>query len=86
MLWMKSQLEDFNIFKSNIHILYDNTSSICLSKNPILHYRAKLIEIKHHFIRDYIQKGILTLKFIDTDHQWADVFTNPFLKIDSISF
>ena len=77
MLWMKHQLEDLQIFESNIPILCDNTAAICLSKNPILHSRAKHIEIKHHFIRDYVQKGIVTLKFIDTEHQWADIFTKP---------
>ena len=58
MLWMKSQLEDFHIYESKISIHCDNTSAICISKNPILYYRAKHIEIKHHFIRDYVQKGI----------------------------
>ena len=82
---MKSQLEDFNIFESNIPILCDNTSTICLGKNPILHSRAKHIKIKHHFIRDYIQKGILNLKFIDTAHQWADIFTKP-LSEDRFNF
>ena len=52
MIWMKSQLEDFNLYESKIPIFCDNTSAICLSKNPILHSRAKHIEIKHHFIRD----------------------------------
>ena len=85
MLWMKNQLEDFNIYESNIPILCDNTSAICLSKNPILHSRAKHIEIKHHFIRDYTQKGVLFLKFIDTDHQWADIFTKP-LAEDRFNF
>ena len=85
MLWMKSQLEDFNIFESNIPIFCDNTSAICLSRNPIFHSRAKHIEIKHHFIRDYIQKGILNFKFINTDHQWADVFTKP-LSEDRFNF
>ncbi|KAI5415374.1 hypothetical protein KIW84_040716 [Lathyrus oleraceus] len=66
MLWIKSQLEDFQIYDSNILILCYNTSSICLSKNPILYSRAKYIKIKHHFIRDYVQNGILNLKFIDT--------------------
>ena len=47
---------------------------MCLSKNPILHSRAKHIEIKHQFIRDYVQKGVLDIHFIDTDHQWADIF------------
>ena len=74
---MKSQLKDYQISESNILILCDNTSAICLSKNLILHSRARHIEIKHHFIRDYVQKGILNLKFIDTNHQWTDIFTKP---------
>jgi hypothetical protein len=74
---MKNQLEDFQIYESSILIFCDNTDAICLSKNPILYSRAKHIEIKHHFIRDCVQKGIIILKFIDTDHQWADIFTKP---------
>ena len=74
---MKNKLEDYQIYESNIPIFCDNTAAICLSKNPILHYRAKHIEIKHHFIRAYVQKGIISLKFIDTDHQWAKIFTKP---------
>src|SRR3954469_16452290 len=77
MLWMRSQLEDYQIYESNIPIFCDNTSAICLSKNPILHSKAKHIEIKHHFIRDYVQKGVISLNFVDTDHQWADIFTKP---------
>jgi hypothetical protein len=42
-----------------------------------LHSRAKHIEIKHHFIRDYVQKGVIDIQFIDTEHQWADIFTKP---------
>ena len=74
---MKAQLEDYQIYESNIPIFCDNTSAICLSKNPILHSKAKHIEIKHHFLRDYVLKGILNLNFVDTDHQLADIFTKP---------
>jgi hypothetical protein len=77
LLWMKHQLEDYQIRISNIPLLCDNTAAICLSKNPILHSRAKHIEIKHHFIRDYVQKGVIDIQFIDTEHQWADIFTKP---------
>ena len=77
MLWMKSQLEDYHLYERNIPILCDNTSAICLTKNHILHSKAKHIEIKHHFVRDYIQKSILNLNFVDTSHQWADIFTKP---------
>ena len=54
LLWMKHQLEDYQINANSIPIYFDNIASICLSKNPILHSRAKYIEIKHHFIRDYV--------------------------------
>ncbi|KAK2374784.1 hypothetical protein QL285_075722 [Trifolium repens] len=69
LLWMKYQLEDYNITKCSIPLYCDNIAAIHLSKNPILHSRAKHIEIKHHFIRDYVHKGIIDIKFIDTEHQ-----------------
>jgi len=69
MLWMKHQLEDYQINTNSIPVFCDNTAAIYLSKNPILHSRVKHIEIKHHFIRDYVQKGILDIQFIDTQHQ-----------------
>ena len=61
-----------------------NTAAICLLKNPILHSKAKHIEIKHHFIRDCVQKGILDIQFIDPEHQWIDIFTKP-LTVEMIA-
>ena len=85
LLWMKHQLEDYQINANSIHIYCDNTAVICLSKNPILHSRVKHIEIKHHFIRDYVQKGILDIQFIDTEHQWANIFIKP-LTVERFDF
>jgi len=82
---MKHQLEDYQICANYIPIFCDNTTAICLSKNPILHSRAKHIEIKHHFIRDYVQKGILDIQFIDNEYQWADIFTKP-LTVERFDF
>ncbi|WJX72495.1 hypothetical protein P8452_56374 [Trifolium repens] len=85
LLWMKYQLEDYNITESSIPLYCDNTAAIHLSKHPILHSRAKHIEIKHHFIRDYVQKGTIDIQFIDTEHQWPDIFTKP-LAIEHFEF
>jgi hypothetical protein len=78
-------LEDYQINANNIPIYCNNTAAICLSKNPILHSRSKHIEIKHHFIRDYVQKGILDIQFIDTEQQWADIFIKP-LTVERFDF
>ena len=34
-LWMKQTLRDYNIYLDKLPIMYDNTSAINLSKNPI---------------------------------------------------
>jgi hypothetical protein len=55
-LYMKNQLEDFKLNFDHIPIRSDNTSAINIFKNPILRSRTKHIAIKHHFIRDHVQK------------------------------
>ncbi len=84
-LYMKQQLEDFKISFQNTPIFCDNTSAICLTRNPILHSRTKHIEIRHHFLRDHVQKGDVRLEFISTDLQLADIFTKP-LPEDRFTF
>ena len=79
-LWMKQQMEDFRITMDHIPIKYDNTSAISLTKNPIQHSRTKHIEIRHHFIRDHVQKGDVVIEFVDTLHHIADIFTKPLDK------
>jgi len=79
-LWVRNQLEDFSIRYENIPIFCVNTSAINLSKNPIQHSRSKHIEIKHHFIRDHVNKKEIELIFVDTENQLADIFTKPLVE------
>ena len=44
------------------------------------HSRTKHIEIKHHFFRDHTQNGDITLEFVSTKDQLADIFTKPLSK------
>jgi hypothetical protein len=53
----------------------DNTASISLSKNPVNHERTKHIDIRHHFLRDHISKGQITLAYIPTENNYADILT-----------
>jgi hypothetical protein len=76
-LYMKQQLEDFEIYLDHIPIWCDNTSAINLTKNPIQHSRTKHIEIRHHFLRDHVQKGDIVVEFIRSEDQFADIFTKP---------
>ncbi|KAJ4821290.1 Pol [Rhynchospora pubera] len=77
LLWMMQTLSDFELDFQKVPILCDNTSAILISKNPVLHSRTKHIEIRHHFIRDDVEKGDVELVYIDTKEQIADIFTKP---------
>ena len=48
-----------------------------ISQSPIKYSRSKYIDIKHHFIRDHVQKGNIELRFINIENQIADIFTKP---------
>jgi len=53
-LWIQQQLRDFRIEESCTEIKCDHNNVINLTKNPIMHSRAKHIEIRHYFIRDHV--------------------------------
>ncbi|GKC40579.1 retrovirus-related pol polyprotein from transposon TNT 1-94 [Tanacetum coccineum] len=76
-LWIKSQLADYDVLYDKGPIFCDNTSAIAISNNPVLHSRTKHIDIGYHFIRDHILKGDVELHFVPTDLQLADIFTKP---------
>ncbi|GKC13170.1 retrovirus-related pol polyprotein from transposon TNT 1-94 [Tanacetum coccineum] len=38
------------------------------------HSRSKHIDIRHHFIREQVEKGVVKLYFVTTDYQLADIF------------
>ncbi|GKA39195.1 hypothetical protein Tco_0731746 [Tanacetum coccineum] len=76
-LWMKSQLTDYDIIYEKVPIYCDNTSAIAILNNLVLHSRTKHIDIRYHFIRDHIIKGDIELHFIPTQYQLVDIFTKP---------
>ncbi|GJR11934.1 putative ribonuclease H-like domain-containing protein [Tanacetum coccineum] len=52
----------FNFMDTKIHI--DNESTICIVKNPVYHSKTKHIETRHHFIRDYYEKKLISVENI----------------------
>ncbi|GAV63500.1 hypothetical protein CFOL_v3_07018, partial [Cephalotus follicularis] len=76
-MWMKQQLLDYGFNFVKVPIRCDNTSAICLGKNPVHHSRTKHIDIIYHFIKDHIEKGDIELVFVPTEEQVVDIFTKP---------
>ncbi|GJS42778.1 retrovirus-related pol polyprotein from transposon TNT 1-94 [Tanacetum coccineum] len=74
-LWMRSQLTDYGFAFNKIPLYCDNRSTIALYCNNVQHSRSKHIDIRHHFIREHVEKGVVEFYFMMTDYQLADIFT-----------
>jgi hypothetical protein len=46
--------------------LCGNESAIKIAHNPVQHNKTKHIEICHHFIRDYVNRGEINLSYVGT--------------------
>nr|GEX29221.1 retrovirus-related Pol polyprotein from transposon TNT 1-94 [Tanacetum cinerariifolium] len=53
----------------------DSKAAIAISCNPVQHSRTKHIDVRYHFIKEKVKKGIVELFFIETEYQLADLFT-----------
>lgn len=74
-LWIRGWLSEVFGVKPSIQILCDNQSAIALTGNDSIHQRSKHIDIRFHFIRDYVTDGVCTIKYIGTNDQEADILT-----------
>ncbi|XP_075084728.1 secreted RxLR effector protein 161-like [Nicotiana tabacum] len=75
LLWIRQQLRNYVIFIDCVPIFCDNTSAINIAKNPCQHKRIKHIDIQHHFLKDNVEKGNISINFCKTEDQIADIFT-----------
>ena len=46
----------------------------------MFHDRSKHIKIRYHFIRDWVQRGVVQLEYISTEDQVADILTKSLPK------
>ncbi|GJU23238.1 ribonuclease H-like domain-containing protein [Tanacetum coccineum] len=77
-LWIQNQLLDYGYNFMQTKIQVDNESVICVIKNLVYHSKTKLIEIRHHFIRDSYDKRLIEMVKIHTDNNVADLLTKAF--------
>ncbi|GJV46584.1 retrovirus-related pol polyprotein from transposon TNT 1-94 [Tanacetum coccineum] len=76
-LWMKQALIDYVVRLDDILIICDKKGAIDLSKNPVQHSRTKHIEIRHHFLRDNVKKGNISIEKVKSEDNIVDILTKP---------
>ena len=75
-IWLRKML--VSLFRKKMeatNIFCDNQSCVKLFENPVFHDRSKHIDIRCHFVRDYVQQGAVQLRYTPTREHVADIFT-----------
>ncbi|GJT46580.1 hypothetical protein Tco_0955295 [Tanacetum coccineum] len=58
-LWMRSQVIDYDLGFNKIPMYCDNKSAISLCCNNVQHSRSKHIDIRYHFIKEKVENGVV---------------------------
>jgi hypothetical protein len=71
---MRKTLQDYGVSLGTMPLLCNNESAIKIAHNPVQHCRTKHIDIRHHFLRDHVANGDISLTHVGTMYQLADIF------------
>lgn len=73
--WIQSFLGELGTPIPRYHLWCDNQGAIAMTQNAVSHARTKHIDIKHHFIKDLVEDKKVTIEYVHTSENVADVFT-----------
>lgn len=64
----------------------DNTGAISIVKNPSNHHKTKHVDIRHHYVRENAEEGKVTVEYVLSGENVADMFTKPVPKPKLLKF
>jgi hypothetical protein len=79
--WLRTLYNELG-FSQDLPILIkgDNEGSITLTRDPQHHNRTKHIDIRHHYVRELVEKKIIDIHSCRDPEQTADILTKPLPK------
>lgn len=76
--WLKRLLSDMHRPLEKLILIYeDNQSCLKLIGDERLSNRTKHIDTRYNFVKDYIEKKIVSCTYCPTENMLADLFTKP---------
>ena len=61
-------------------MMEDNQGTIAMARNPVSHARTKHIDIRYHYVREAVQKKVISLNYCPSENMTADILTKPLAR------
>ena len=75
-LWLQKLLDELGFSQTKPCKLYcDNEAATWILENPVQHDRTKHVEVNRHFIKEKLDKKVISLPSITSKNQIADILT-----------
>jgi hypothetical protein len=66
-IWMAQLLDELLGRELEVvELKVDSKSALVLARNPVFHERSKHIDLRHHFIQNYLLEGTVSATYINT--------------------
>ena len=79
-IWIKKILHDLRLPIKSIALHEDNQACIKIAENPVFHKRTKHIDVRAHLVRHHLEAGNISIPYVNTEDQLADMLTKPLAK------
>ena len=56
-----------------IEVLEDSGGAIALAENPLSSCRSKHIDVRHHFLRNLTEEGVIEITHVPSEEQHTDI-------------
>ena len=77
-VWLRNVLSQLGLDQTGPTTLFcDNQSAMAMVHNPVFHERTKHIEVKYHYIRQVVESKKMSLEYVPSEDQLADILTKP---------
>lgn len=60
-------------FKGSVDLFSDSQGVVAVSANPVLSAATKHVEIADFYVRELVERGLITVTYVKTDYMVADV-------------
>jgi hypothetical protein len=75
LIWINSIFKELRYNIKSIPLCGDNQGAIFIASNAVQEKRSKHIDIRYHYIREVVERKEVSLYFVETDSNPADMFT-----------